>query len=203
MENDLYTVVINGKPQGPYTTDQLSALNVQPGTFLRKPGMDDYKEAHEFPELRALLGFSYQRTAPQYFASFDQRLLASVIDYFFIFLIYVSVLLVVFMVVEEKESRIMFFAGFSPLILVVKYLYGCIEDASVRQGTIGKRLLRIRVSDEMGSRISLKQSFIRNSAKLLSSAPVFFGYLYSFLNRRKQCWHDVVANTLVIKDRLI
>ena len=77
MEKDLYTVVINGKPQGPYTLEQLAALKIQPATFIRKPGMDDYKEAHEFPELRALLGFTFQHTAPQYFASFDQRLLAS------------------------------------------------------------------------------------------------------------------------------
>ncbi|RYE37816.1 MAG: RDD family protein, partial [Sphingobacteriales bacterium] len=33
--------------------------------------------------------------------------------------------------------------------------------------------------------------------------PVFFGYFYSFLNKKNQCWHDISANTLVIKDRLI
>jgi len=32
---------------------------------------------------------------------------------------------------------------------------------------------------------------------------VFFGYLYSFLNKKQQCWHDIAANTLVVKDRLI
>jgi hypothetical protein len=78
-----YTVVINGKPEGPYEFEQLKTLAIKPGTFIRKPGMDDYKEAHEFEELRELFGFRYQQTAPQYFASFDQRLLASIIDYFF------------------------------------------------------------------------------------------------------------------------
>ena len=67
-----YTVVINGKPEGPYRLDQLADLKINAGTFIRTPGMDDYKEAHEFVELRKLLGFSYQQTAPQYFASFDQ-----------------------------------------------------------------------------------------------------------------------------------
>jgi len=33
--------------------------------------------------------------------------------------------------------------------------------------------------------------------------PVFFGYLYSFLNKKNQCWHDIAADALVIKDRLI
>lgn len=102
-----YTVVINGKPEGPYRLDQLKILHIETGTFIRKPGMDDYKEAHEFPELRALLGFTYQQTAPQYFAAFDQRLLACVIDYFFIFTAYVLLILVSFIFVEEKTQRIM------------------------------------------------------------------------------------------------
>lgn len=85
QDNDVdYTVVINGKPEGPYKLAALKDLKIRTATFIRKPGMDDYKEAHEFPELRELLGFTYQQTAPQYFASFDQRLLASVIDYFFL-----------------------------------------------------------------------------------------------------------------------
>jgi uncharacterized RDD family membrane protein YckC len=203
VENSIYTIVINGKPQGPYALDQLSALKIQPGTFIRKPGMDDYKEAHEFPELRALLGFTYQQTAPQYFASFDQRLLASVIDFFFIILAYIAVMLLCFIVVTEKTERIMLFATFAPLVLVAKYLYGSFAEASAKQGTIGKRLLNIKVTDMKGNRISLGLSFLRNTAKILSVIPLFFGYLYSFLNKKQQCWHDITANTLVIKDRLI
>ena len=51
-----YTVVINGKPEGPYQLEELKELKIRTGTFIRTPGMDDYKEAHEFPELRELLG---------------------------------------------------------------------------------------------------------------------------------------------------
>lgn len=203
MENDLYTIVVNGKPQGPYALTQLSGLKLQPGTFVRKPGMDDYKEAHEFPELRALLGFTFQQTAPQYYASFDQRLLAMVIDIFFIVLGYIAVMLVCFIVVTDKSERIAFFAGGSPLIFIAKFLYGSFAEASVKQGTIGKRLLNIKVTDLMGNRLSLGHSFLRNTAKILSLIPFFFGYLYSFLNKKQQCWHDIAANTLVIKDRLI
>ena len=203
MLKDLYTVVIDGKPQGPYALEQLSTLNLKSGTFVRKPGMDDYKEAHEFPELRALLGFTFQQTAPQYFASFDQRLLASVIDFFFIFLAYLGVMLICFLFVTEKMERVMLFAAFSPSIILLKFLYGSLAEASKTQGTIGKKLLNIKVTDLMGNRISFGRSFLRNSSKILSVIPVFFGYLYSFLNKKQQCWHDIAANTLVIKDRLI
>ncbi len=203
MEQASYTVVINGKPQGPFSLEQLSDLKVRPGTFIRKPGMDDYKEAHEFPELRELLGFSFQQTAPQYFASFDQRLLAAAIDFFLIFLAYIFVLLLCFLVVSDKNARILLFVSYTPLILVARFIYGSIAEAGKKQGTIGKRLLNIRVTDMMGNRLSIGRSFLRNACKILSVIPLFFGYLYSFLNKKQQCWHDIAANTLVIKDRLI
>jgi uncharacterized RDD family membrane protein YckC len=198
-----YTVVINGKPEGPYQLSQLKALNIQPGTFIRKPGMDDYKEAHEFPELRELLGFRFQKTAPQYFASFDQRLLASIIDYFFITTAYVLIILVSFIFIDEKTQRVAVALAGLPLLPVVKFIYSSVAEASEKQATIGKRLINIKVSDLGGNRISLGNAFGRNAAKVLSTAPFFFGYLYSFLNRKQQCFHDIAANTLVIKDRLI
>jgi uncharacterized RDD family membrane protein YckC len=198
-----YIVVIDGKPSGPYQFSELAGLHIKAGTFVRKPGMDDYKEAHEFEELRELLGFSFQQTAPQYFASFDQRLLASAIDFFFIFLVYIIILLISFIVVSDRSERISLAIMLLLLIPVLKLIYGIAGDCTVAQGTIGKRLLNIKVTDLMGNRISFGRSVIRNVAKILSVIPIFFGYLYSFLNKKQQCWHDIAANTLVIKDRLI
>lgn len=198
-----YIVVVNGKPEGPYDFEHLKDMNIVAGTFVRKPGMDDYKEAHEFPELRALFGFSYEQTAPQYFASFDQRLLAAVIDYFILFLVYIAVILCCFTFVKGQGERISFALLFLPLIPVFKFVYGVFAEASAKQGTIGKRLLSIKVTDMGGLRVSIGLSFLRNLGKVLSVAPLFFGYLYSFLNKKQQCFHDVAAGTLVIKDRLI
>jgi uncharacterized RDD family membrane protein YckC len=203
VEHIEYTVVVHGKPEGPYLLEQLKTLNIQAGTFIRKPGMDDYKEAHEFPELRELLGFSFQQTAPQYFASFDQRLLAMVIDYFVVTCAYVVLILLVFVVVEEKTQRMLIALGGIPLIYLAKFFYSSIAEASLKQATIGKKLLNIRVTDLMGNRISTSHGFGRNAAKLISAAPFFFGYLYAFLNKKQQAFHDLMANTLVIKDRLI
>lgn len=198
-----YIVVINGKPEGPYQLQELKGLDIQTGTFVRKPGMDDYKEAHELPELRGLLGFTPQVTAPQYFASFDQRLLASVIDYFFLTLAYALLILLCYIVVNDKAQRIMLALSGLPLIPLAKFIYGSLTEASEKQGTIGKRLLNIKVTDMEGGRISLANSFGRNGAKVFSVVTLFIGYLYSFLNRKQQCLHDLIANTLVIKDRLI
>jgi len=198
-----YTVVVNGKPEGPYDLDSIKKMNILPGTFIRTPGMDDYKEAHEFPELRALFGFSYEQTAPQYFASFDQRLLAAVIDYFVLLLVYILLLLIGFMFIGDKDQRIMAGVLLLPLIPVLKFIYGVFAESSARQGTIGKRLLNIKVTDLGGKRLSFGVAVVRNIAKILSVLPLFFGYLYIFLNKKQQSWHDIAANTLVIKDRLI
>lgn len=206
MENGVspkYTVVINGKPTGPYPLDVLKTLEILPGTFVRKPGMDDYKEAHEFPELRELLGFTYRKTAPQYFASFDQRLLASVIDYFIITMGYAVLILLTFIFISEKTERIAAIVMGLPLIPLAKFIYSSIAEASAKQATLGKSLLNIRVTDMEGNRISLGNAYGRNAAKILSVLPVFFGYLYSFLNRKQQCFHDLIAETLVVKERLI
>lgn len=198
-----YTVVINGKPQGPYSLAQLKELAIQPGTFIRKPGMDDYKEAHEFTELRELLGFKYQQTAPQYFASFDQRLMASAIDYFILLLFYTLGVLCVYAFSDNKLFRIGSVFLFMPLIPLAKFVYGSIAEASAKQATIGKRLMDIKVTDLMGNRISLGVSFTRNLAKILSVLPVFMGYLYCFLNKKQQCLHDTFVDTLVVKQRLL
>ena len=195
--------MVNGKPEGPYDLDGLKEMNIKPGTFVRKPGMDDYKEAHEFPELRALFGFSFEQTAPQYFASFDQRLLASVIDYFILTMFYIFLMLVSFIFIEDKTARISIGVLLMPIIPLLKFLYGVFAESSASQGTVGKRLLNIKVTDMGGRRISLSVAFGRNAAKIISVLPLFFGYLYSFLNKKQQCWHDIAANTLVVKERLI
>ncbi|RZK20586.1 MAG: RDD family protein [Pedobacter sp.] len=198
-----YTVVINGKPQGPYSITELTDLNITPNTFIRKPGMDDYKEAHAIPELRELLGFKYQKTAPQYFAAFDQRLLATVIDHFIIFGIYSIIILISFIFIEGKDQRIMAYLVPFPSIFIFKLIYGSVVESSKAQATIGKKILNIKVTDLEGSQVSFGRSLARNFSKVLSVIPFFFGYLYSFLNKKNQCWHDIAVDSLVIKDRLI
>ncbi|MFC4212859.1 RDD family protein [Pedobacter lithocola] len=203
MNPDQYTVVIDGKPKGPYSLVELADLSIRPNTFIRKPGMDDYKEAHAIVELRELLGFSYQKTAPQYFAAFDLRLLASVIDHFLIFVVYCIIILVSFIAIESKDQRMMAFLVPFPLIFLIKLIYGSFAESSKRQATIGKRLVNIKVTDLEGSRVSFGRSLARNFSKIISVIPAFFGYFYSFLNKKNQCWHDIAAETLVIKERLI
>lgn len=200
---DKYTVVINGKPEGPYHLEELKTLNIRQDTFVRKPGMDDYKEAQDFPELLELFGFTFQRTAPQYFAAFDQRLLAWAIDYFIIAMCFAVMLLLVFIFLQDQSVMIGAMLVSAVLAPLAKMIYGTIGDASEKQGTMGKRLLNIRVTDLAGNRISFSVALLRNASKIISALPLCLGYLYSFLNKKQQCLHDLMANTLVVKERLI
>lgn len=197
-----YLIVIKGKPQA-FLFSELKDLAITPDTFVRKPGMDDFKQAHDFPELRDLFGFAQQKTAPQYYASFDLRLLASVIDHFIIFVFYAVLILISFIFIQGKDQRIMVFVAPIALIFIVKLIYGSFAESGKRQATIGKRLVGIKVSDLAGDKLSLVSSLIRNASKVISVLPLFFGYFYSFLNKKNQCFHDLIASTLVVKDRLI
>lgn len=90
--------------------------------------------------------------------------------------------------------------GFIP---VAKFVYHVIMESGPKQATYGKQLLRIKVVDTEGRRVTFGRAAGRNLAKLLSVATLFIGYLFSFFNKQQQCLHDMVAGTLVMKDRLI
>jgi uncharacterized RDD family membrane protein YckC len=76
-------------------------------------------------------------------------------------------------------------------------------ESSAKQGTYGKQILKIKVCDLQGDRISVVHAAGRNAAKIFSILTLFTGYLYSFFNKQQQCLHDRIAGTLVMKDRLV
>jgi len=199
----IYLLVISGKPEGPFTVEELKGLQIKPGDFIRSAAMNDYKEAHEVAELREYLGFSKEHILPQYFASFDQRLLASALDWFMITGIFIAVIFICLVAVKDKSTQMMVAISLLATVPIVKIIYHIIMESSVKQATYGKQLLKIKVCDMQGERISTGKAISRNLAKILSVLTLFIGYLFSFFNRQQQCLHDMVAGTLVIKDRLI
>lgn len=198
-----YFVVVAGKPTGPYSLDQMKGLGIKAGTFVKSKDMDDYQEAHDVPELCELLGIKVHIREPQYFASLDVRLLALIIDYFIIFAIYCIIATIIVIFIDEKQLRIIVSLAGLAIIPVSKFIYSSFMEASGRQGTWGKVLMGLKVSDEKGIPISFGRSVIRNLSKIISTATLGLGYMMGFFDKRQQCLHDRIAGTLVIKDRLI
>ena len=203
MPGDTYLLVINGKPEGPFSVDELKQRKIKSSDFVRSPGMDDYQEAHEVEELRGLLGFSKQHLIPQYFAGFDQRWLASALDWLFVSALFIFGGVIALLFTSDKATQISIALSLLAIIPVVNFIYHIIMECSPKQGTYGKQILKIRVTDLLGERVSLGGSIARNLAKTLSVLTLFIGYLMSFFNSKQQCLHDMVAGTLVVKDRLI
>jgi len=203
MTDGSYLLVVNGKPEGPYTINDLKKLKIKATDFIRSVEMDDYKEAHEVEELRELLGFSKQHIAPQYFAGFDQRWMASALDWFMVLLVIIFFGVIALLSTSDKSTQIMIALSVLGIIPIVNFIYHVVMEASPKQATYGKQILKIKVTDLLGERIDVARSLGRNVAKILSVLTLFIGYLYSFFNSKQQCLHDVVAGTLVVKDRLI
>jgi uncharacterized RDD family membrane protein YckC len=165
--------------------------------------MDDYKEAHDVPELCEFLGIKTHIREPQYFASLDVRLLAVIIDYFIIFAIYCVIATIIVIFIDEKQMRIIVSVAGLAIIPVSKIIYCTIMESSARQGSWGKILLGLKVSDEKGAPIAFGRSIIRNLSKIISTGTIGLGYMMGFFDKKQQCLHDKIAGTLVIKDRLI
>ena len=71
-----------------------------------------------------------------------------------------------------------------------------------RSATPGKMALRLKIVDEMtGGKPSTGQFIIRYLGYYLSAIPLFLGLIWVGIDRRKQGWHDKLADTVVIRDK--
>ncbi|WP_299499328.1 RDD family protein [Mucilaginibacter sp.] len=197
----MYTLVINGKPEGPFTLNELKERKIKPGDFVKTPDMDDYKEAHEVAELRQLFGFQKQ-VLIQYYGSFDQRLIAAALDWFFVSGVCIITAFIISLFITNMVVGLAFAFSLLGVIPVVKFIYQVVMESLVKQATYGKQLAGLKVCDMQGNRLTPAHAIGRNAAKIFSVLTLFMGYLYCYFNKQQQCLHDVIASTLVIKDRL-
>lgn len=208
-DKEEYILVINGKPDGPFTIAQLLERKIKPADFVKTPEMDDYKEAHEIAALRQLFGFKKQPLPMQYFGSFDQRAIAMVIDWLLVSAVFIFAAFIVMLVLllalpgdENKVVRIGISIVIVALTPIAKIIYNVRLESGPKRGTLGKQLMKIRVCDLYGEQITQSQAINRNLSKYLSTATVFIGYLICFFTQKQQCLHDMLADTVLIKDRL-
>ncbi len=81
-----------------------------------------------------------------------------------------------------------------------QWLYFALMESSRHQGTVGKLLLKIKVTDTAGNRINFARATGRYFAKIISGMILMIGYIMAGFTERKQALHDILANCYVIKE---
>jgi len=102
----------------------------------------------------------------------------------------------------DMEDLVLFLITLSTVIafLFIGYwLYEALLTSSSLQGTIGKRLLGLKVTDDFGNRISFARATGRYFSKILSGMFFCIGYIMAAFTDRKKALHDMIAGTVVIK----
>jgi uncharacterized RDD family membrane protein YckC len=85
---------------------------------------------------------------------------------------------------------------------VISIGYGILLEWRWRGQTVGKRLLRLRVMDAQGLRLTVNQVIIRNLLRFVDMLPMLYlvGGLSCLLSRRAQRLGDIAASTIVVRN---
>jgi len=86
------------------------------------------------------------------------------------------------------------------LAVVIQWLYFALMESSKHQGTLGKLVLKIKVTDLEGNRIGFGRATGRYFGKIISGMIFMIGYIMAGFTEKKQALHDMMAGCLVIKE---
>ncbi|MEZ0322445.1 RDD family protein [Thermus sp. PS18] len=105
---------------------------------------------------------------------------------------------------------LMALAGINPLVqttFVQDLLFNWIPSwayyvifTALHGATPGKMALGLKVVRTDGQPVDWLTAFMREVVgKTLSTLPLLLGYLWAFFHPRRQAWHDLIADTLVVR----
>ena len=84
------------------------------------------------------------------------------------------------------------------LFYVIWWGYFTFSESSAYQATFGKRILKIKVVDLNGERLTFLHAGLRQICGALSALSFGIGYLLSIFTEHKQTLHDYLADALVV-----
>lgn len=132
------------------------------------------------------------------YAGFWIRVLASIIDSLVLMLV-----LVPFAVVVGMLGLVDLEASFSWLDIVIQicsvlFYIGCWVKFA---GTPGKRILKLKILDaDTGEHLTTGKAIIRYVGYIISSLVLLIGLIWVAFDKKKQGWHDKMANSVVVKE---
>ena len=90
------------------------------------------------------------------------------------------------------------FIGIIKFNSIVTVAYFSYFESSERQATPGKIVMKIKVVDENGLRLSLGNAIGRSLSKIISGAFCMIGFIMAFFTQDEQALHDRIAKTYVV-----
>jgi uncharacterized RDD family membrane protein YckC len=141
-------------------------------------------------------------------AGIGSRFIAILVDYliwgfaFFIFFLLALIVIPAFSIFGRISAN--WAIGIALLIVFVMHWgYFALFEAFSNGRTPGKRVAKIRVIHQSGRGINFVEALARNLVRYVDSLPSFYavGIVVIFLSRRNQRLGDMVAGTLVVRDR--
>lgn len=135
------------------------------------------------------------------YATFFQRFAAALIDGILIGITY-GIISSVFGIGGNAGSTVKtaYSRNFGLIPTLIFWAYAVFMD--VKYGaTLGKMALKIRVQNmDTGQNLTWLEAILRESVgKMLSSFVLFLGYLWMLWDDKKQCWHDKVGKSTVVR----
>ncbi len=96
---------------------------------------------------------------------------------------------------------ISFFISSNPLLFALCLVLSLTYEVlliSFKGGTLGKRMLKLKVVNKEGNQLTLQHSLLRSVSKLLGAGTFFIGFAIIELNQQKKSLHDMLSRTFVI-----
>jgi uncharacterized RDD family membrane protein YckC len=152
------------------------------------------------------------------YAGFWLRFVAFLIDGFVTGILFVALLIPLFILtgagaaisrissgedISDETGAFLAFGfifGFLGITVGVRWLYYAFSESSSWQGTLGKKMLNLTVTDISGEPISFARASGRYFSRFITSLiPLAIGYILAGFTEKKQAIHDMIASCLVLR----
>lgn len=120
-----------------------------------------------------------------------KRVLGAVIDFGLMFVILIASGVV--------NTYVSVFLGYV-VALAGLWFYSAYMEASAFQGTVGKKILGLTVTDLDGNSIDISKATARFVLKIFLGIPLAMGPLFMMLTEKRQALYDIVLGTVVVED---
>jgi uncharacterized RDD family membrane protein YckC len=141
---------------------------------------------------------------PQVLAGFWRRLAGALLDWLLVGIIASAIGalfgLDTFSPPADQVDRARIQANLTGPFILVALVYFTYFHATSAGQSIGNKIMGIRVLDAGSGRpLPYVRAFARALMSNVSALPCFLGYFWALWDRRQQTWHDMVADSVVVK----